>query len=104
MRYWRTGVSASVAQRDVRQLEGGIRRSEGRPTTKRNMITMALGTALLTGVSGVATAAAAGNPAFPVRRCAPDAVVAGTVCLDKYEASRESSTSYSPQRGTCRRC
>ena len=36
---------------------------------------------------GVATAAAADFPASPVRRCAADAVVAGTVCLDKYEAS-----------------
>jgi len=35
----------------------------------------------------VATAAAANFPAFPVRRCRPDALVAGTVCLDRYEAS-----------------
>ena len=32
-------------------------------------------------------AAAADFPASPVRKCAPDAVVAGTVCLDTYEAS-----------------
>ena len=34
-----------------------------------------------------ATAVAASFPAAPVSRCAPDAAVAGTVCLDKYEAS-----------------
>jgi formylglycine-generating enzyme required for sulfatase activity len=34
-----------------------------------------------------ATAAAAGFPRFPVRGCRPDAVAAGTICLDKYEAS-----------------
>jgi len=34
-----------------------------------------------------AHAAAGDLPTFPVQRCAPDAVVAGTVCLDKYEAS-----------------
>ena len=34
-----------------------------------------------------ATAAAAGFPNVPVRSCGPDAVVAGTICLDKYEAS-----------------
>ena len=34
-----------------------------------------------------APAAAAGPPTFPVRRCAADAVLAGTVCLDRYEAS-----------------
>jgi hypothetical protein len=38
-------------------------------------------------VMGAATAAAAGPPAFPLRRCSADAVMAGTVCLDKYEAS-----------------
>jgi formylglycine-generating enzyme required for sulfatase activity len=32
-------------------------------------------------------AVAASLPAAAVSRCAPDAVVAGTVCLDKYEAS-----------------
>ncbi len=36
---------------------------------------------------GAATAVAAGFPETPVRRCAPDAVLAGTVCLDTYEAS-----------------
>jgi formylglycine-generating enzyme required for sulfatase activity len=34
-----------------------------------------------------ATAAAVDFPTFPVRRCSADAVLAGTVCLDKYEAS-----------------
>ena len=36
---------------------------------------------------GAATAAAAGFPETPVRRCGADAVLAGTVCLDTYEAS-----------------
>ena len=36
---------------------------------------------------GAASAAAADFPTLPVRRCAPDAVLAGTVCLDRYEAS-----------------
>src|SRR5512144_2933301 len=36
---------------------------------------------------GAASAAAADFPILPVRRCAPDAVLAGTVCLDRYEAS-----------------
>ncbi len=31
--------------------------------------------------------ALAGPPRDPVTKCAPDAVVAGTVCMDKYEAS-----------------
>ena len=35
----------------------------------------------------VASAAAADFPTFPVRTCGPDAVLAGTVCLDRYEAS-----------------
>jgi len=35
----------------------------------------------------VASAAVADFPRIPVRRCAPDAVAAGTVCLDRYEAS-----------------
>ena len=38
-------------------------------------------------VMGLASAALADFPAIPVRRCAADAVVAGTVCLDRYEAS-----------------
>jgi formylglycine-generating enzyme required for sulfatase activity len=38
-------------------------------------------------VMGVASAAVADFPTFPVRRCGADAVPAGTVCLDRYEAS-----------------
>ena len=43
-------------------------------------------------IAGVLVASRAGAahavfPASAVRRCGPDAVVAGTVCLDKYEAS-----------------
>jgi formylglycine-generating enzyme required for sulfatase activity len=45
-------------------------------------VSFALGLTIAT-----ATAAAARFPASPVRRCAPDAVPAGTVCLDKYEAT-----------------
>jgi hypothetical protein len=51
---------------------------------KRSLITVSLAMGL---AMGAATAAAAGFPAFPVRRCSADAVAAGTVCLDKYEAS-----------------
>ena len=36
---------------------------------------------------GVASTAEAGFPTTPVTRCAADAVVAGTVCMDTYEAS-----------------
>ncbi len=42
---------------------------------------------LLMVLTGAARAMAAEFPTFPVRRCAADAVRAGTVCLDKYEAS-----------------
>jgi formylglycine-generating enzyme required for sulfatase activity len=35
----------------------------------------------------VASAALAGFPTIPLGRCATDAVAAGTVCLDRYEAS-----------------
>ena len=41
----------------------------------------------LLALSARTAATAQGLPVFPVRRCAPDAVVAGTVCLDRYEAS-----------------
>ena len=51
---------------------------------KRNIIMTALGTAL---VLGVASPVRAGFPKTPVRRCPGDAVAAGTVCLDKYEAT-----------------
>jgi hypothetical protein len=45
---------------------------------------VAVSTALLVCAT---SAAAAGFPGLAVRRCAADAVVAGTVCLDRYEAS-----------------
>jgi eukaryotic-like serine/threonine-protein kinase len=51
---------------------------------KRSMMNVSLAAAVVTHVSSVA---AIGFPALPVRRCAPDAVLAGTVCLDRYEAS-----------------
>jgi formylglycine-generating enzyme required for sulfatase activity len=51
---------------------------------KRNLMKLSLAVGL---AMGAATAAAAGFPVSPVRRCAADAVVAGTLCLDKYEAS-----------------
>ena len=51
---------------------------------KRNKLEVSVAVGL---VMGAATAVAAEFPTFPVRRCAPDAVAAGTVCLDKYEAS-----------------
>jgi len=38
-------------------------------------------------VTYVSSAAATDFPTFPLRRCAPDAVLAGTVCLDKFEAT-----------------
>ena len=51
---------------------------------KRSLMKVSLAVGLL---MGAATAATADFPTFPVRKCAPDAVLAGTVCLDKYEAS-----------------
>jgi len=42
---------------------------------------------LVVGAMGAASTAFAAFPATPVLRCGPDAVVAGTVCLDRYEAS-----------------
>ncbi len=51
---------------------------------KRHMMKVSLAVGL---VIGVASAAVADFPTFPVRRCAADAVLAGTVCLDTYEAS-----------------
>jgi len=42
---------------------------------------------LVMGAAGAGTLQAAGIPAVPLRRCPPDALVAGTICLDKYEAS-----------------
>ena len=35
----------------------------------------------------VSSAAAGGPPSGPLRKCPPDAVVSGTACMDKYEAS-----------------
>lgn len=51
---------------------------------KRSVVEACLALGLLL---SVANAAAAGFPASPVRKCAPDAVVAGPICLDRYEAS-----------------
>lgn len=51
---------------------------------KRSMIRSSLGAALL---MGVASTALAGFPKTPVKKCGGDAVVAGTICLDTYEAS-----------------
>jgi len=50
----------------------------------QRLITVSL--ALWLATNAVA-AGAAGFPTFSVRRCAPDAIVAGSVCLDRYEAS-----------------
>jgi formylglycine-generating enzyme required for sulfatase activity len=52
---------------------------------KRSIMNVSLVAAAV--VTHVSSAAAADFPTFPVRRCAPDAVLAGTVCLDRYEAS-----------------
>ena len=52
--------------------------------TPRNLATLSLAFGLLI---SLANAAAAEFPTFPVRRCGVDAVLAGTVCLDTYEAS-----------------
>ncbi|HVO23309.1 MAG TPA: SUMF1/EgtB/PvdO family nonheme iron enzyme [Candidatus Margulisiibacteriota bacterium] len=51
---------------------------------KRSIMNISLAVGL---AMPAATVAAVGFPETPVRRCAPDAVPAGTVCLDKYEAS-----------------
>ena len=48
---------------------------------KQFVLTIALVTVWAT------VASAAGFPEVPVLRCAPDAVVAGTICLDRFEAS-----------------
>jgi formylglycine-generating enzyme required for sulfatase activity len=45
-------------------------------------VSLAVGLAMAAG-----PAAAIGFPTLPVRRCSTDAVVAGTVCMDKYEAT-----------------
>ncbi len=51
-------------------------------TLKRSSLTL-----LVLLATGIAPVAASGFLRGPVARCAPDAVVAGTVCVDKYEAS-----------------
>jgi len=51
---------------------------------KQSLMKVSLAVGLMMGVARVALAA---SPQAPLRRCAPDAVVAGTVCLDRYEAS-----------------
>jgi formylglycine-generating enzyme required for sulfatase activity len=52
---------------------------------KRSTMNGCLAVVLVMGVTDVASAA--GFPTFHLRKCGPDAVVAGTVCLDRYEAS-----------------
>ena len=54
---------------------------------KRSTLKLSLALGLMLGQASAASAVAAGFPRVPVRRCAADAVVAGTVCLDRYEAS-----------------
>ncbi len=51
---------------------------------KRSLMKVSLAVWL---VMHVSSAAAADFPTFPVRRCVTDAVLAGTACLDRYEAS-----------------
>jgi len=50
----------------------------------RALLNLAL---VLGGLAMARSSRAANFPAFPVRRCSPDAVVSGTVCMDAYEAS-----------------
>src|SRR5688500_3835534 len=45
------------------------------------------GTIIASAALGLLASAAAAQGARPLTKCAPDAVVAGTVCMDKYEAS-----------------
>lgn len=54
---------------------------------KQRLMKVSVALGLVMGVMGAATAAAVGFPEIPVRRCGADAVLAGTVCLDRYEAS-----------------
>ena len=51
---------------------------------KRSLTKLSFAVGLMVGVT---PAAAAEFPSVPVRRCAPDAVLLGTVCHDRYEAS-----------------
>jgi len=76
-----TGIERSGTGGDFGQFR---RRRDDRSeetVMKRSLIKIALCLMI------AAPAAAAGPPTFPVRRCAADAVLAGTVCLDRYEAS-----------------
>jgi hypothetical protein len=57
---------------------------EGSIMMKQSIVRVSLAVGL---VIGAASAAFAVFPVTPVTRCGPDAVVAGTVCLDRYEAS-----------------
>jgi len=45
------------------------------------------GSGVLAAVLLAGTALAAGPPSGPLKKCPPDSVVSGTVCMDKYEAS-----------------
>jgi hypothetical protein len=45
------------------------------------------GPGVLAAVLLAGTAIAAGPPSGPLKKCPPDSVVSGTVCMDKYEAS-----------------
>jgi hypothetical protein len=53
-----------------------------RTLTSKAKLVLAIGLSF-----GVATPVWAGFPKTPIKKCADDAVVAGTVCLDTYEAS-----------------
>jgi hypothetical protein len=53
-----------------------------RTLTSKTKLVLAIGLSF-----GVASPALAGFPKTPIKKCADDAVVAGTVCLDTYEAS-----------------
>jgi hypothetical protein len=83
-------TTTTHSRRDRRELRGEtkmqrsmkMRRGGTRMERSIVMVSLALGLAM-----HVASADAADFPALPVRRCAPDAVIAGTVCLDRYEAT-----------------
>ena len=53
-----------------------------RTLTSKTKLVLAIGLSF-----AVATPALAGFPKTPIKKCADDAVVAGTLCLDTYEAS-----------------
>jgi hypothetical protein len=63
----------------------GTKGEFGRAMVRRRFVETLLVVSALSMVA--ATAVAASLPAAPVSRCAPDAIVAGTACLDRYEAS-----------------